>query len=87
MSDDILRHIEGIFEIRYDTLYEFRQIHGLTFAFKTQIVIFKDRVSSAEIAPAGIIYEENGEYYFAPLDKSSDIKEIVKEYVKDCKTK
>ena len=82
MKDDIFKDIENIFEFSLDTSYEFKELYGFTFVFKTQILIFKNQISSAEIAPAGIIYEENGEYYFAPLYKSSDIEEIVKEYVK-----
>ena len=80
MSDDIL-DIKKIFKITQDTRYEFRHCFGFTFVFKTQITSFKDRISSAEIRPAGIIYEENGDYYFAPLHDMENIDEIVKEYV------
>lgn len=87
MSDDILNYLEDLFEFKYDTGFEFKEIYGFTFVFKRKILLFKDRVSSAEIAPAGIIYEENGQYYFAPLDKVTDIEEIVEEYVKNFKLK
>ena len=81
MNDDILKDIEEFFEITDDTTYEFRKLCGFKFVFRTQIVMFKDRVSSAEIAPVGVIWEENDEYYFAPLGKAAEIDEIVREYV------
>lgn len=82
MSDSILNDIEEFFEFEYDIDYEFKEAYGFTFVFKTIMTIFKGRVTSAEIAPVGIIYEENGEYYLAPLGKADNIHEIVKEYVK-----
>ena len=84
MSDDIIRDIEEIFEITEDSNYEFRKHYGFTFVFRTRILVFKDRMSSAEIAPVGMIYEENGEYFFAPLANTTDLEEIVKEYVENC---
>ena len=81
MSDDILNAIEKFFEFEYDIVYEFKVTYGLTFAFKTTTTIFKGKVTSVEIEPVGIIYEENGEYYLAPLGKADNIHEIVKEYV------
>lgn len=79
MKDDILK---DIFDIETDPSYEFRELYGMTFAFKRTVIIFKDQVTSAEIRPAGIIYEENGQSYFAPLYETDDIEEIVKEFVK-----
>ena len=46
--------------------------------------MIKGRISSASIAPVGIIYEENGQYYLAPLDEAVNINETVKEYVEKC---
>ena len=40
-----------------------------------------NNLSSAEILPIGIIYDENGEYYFAPLHETDEIHEIVKSFV------
>ena len=62
--------------------YEFRNIYGFTFAFMRKIVYLDNRLTFSEIKPVGIIYEENGEYYFAPLDKVVDITAVVKEFVK-----
>ena len=43
----------------------------------------KDSLTSAEIKPVGIFYEENGEFYLAPLDETINIEQIVEEYVKN----
>ena len=79
MSDNILK---DIFEIRQENQYEFKKVFGFTFVFKKRILYFRDNVASAEISPLGIIYDENGEYYFAPIRRSVNISEVVKEYVK-----
>lgn len=84
MSDNILEDIEEYLELKNYVDYEFKKEYGLTFAFRRQIVMIKGQVSSAEIAPVGIIYEENGQYYLAPLDKAININEVVKEYVENC---
>lgn len=82
MSDDLLSDLREAFEIKKRVFFEFKELYGLTFAFKTKIIFIKDKPSAAEIKPMGIIYKENGEYYFAPLDKRADIEAIVKKYVK-----
>lgn len=84
MKDEILKNIEDFIGLEYCTEYEFRKLYGLTFAFKREIVMTKSRVSSAGIAPVGIIYEKDGQYYLAPLDEAADIEEIVREYVDKC---
>lgn len=83
MSDNVLDELMEIFEIRQDTEIEFKEMYGLTFAFIRKITQIKERISSAEISPLGIIYSKNGEYYFAPLDEVQNINEIVREYVKN----
>ena len=82
MSDDIFDGLREIFEISQDVNIEFKEIYGLTFAVESKINIMSDSITSTEIAPLGIIYEENDEYYFAPLDEVENIDEIIKEYVK-----
>ena len=82
MSDDLFDDLKEIFKIEEHISFEFKELYGLTFAFRTKITFFRDTPSAAEIKPMGIIYKENGEYYFAPLDKEADIKQIVREYVK-----
>lgn len=84
MSDNILKDIEKFLELENYTNYEFKEVYGLTFAFKREIVTVKGRISCASIAPVGIIYEENGQYYLAPLDEAVNINETVKEYVEKC---
>ena len=79
MSDDILkRHFD------IDSDYQFREVCGLTFVFKRNFISIKDKLSSAEIKPVGIIYTEKGQEYFAPLDSGGNIEEIIEEYVKNC---
>ena len=80
MSDNILK---DLFEIREDKTYEFKEICGLTFAFMTQTTIIQEKISAYEIKPVGIIYKENDEYYFAPLNLADNIDEIIEEYVKN----
>ena len=77
MKDEIFE----TFQINETVTYEFCEICGLTFAFREKIYTMNDSLTSAEIKPAGIIYEENGEFYLAPLDKTINIEPIVKEYV------
>lgn len=75
--------LDDLFDIKTYTEYHFREIHGLTFAFCEKIVRINDKISSAEIRPAGIIYEENGEYYLALLHDIIEIDEVVKEFVQN----
>lgn len=69
------------FNIRKNVEFKFREIFGFTFVFRQTFFCIGEKVSSAEIKPVGIIYEENGEFYFAPLDEVSEIDAIVKEFV------
>ena len=84
MIDDIFEEIGKKFEINQDTSIEFKTLHGMTFVFKKKIICIRGQLSSAEIKPVGIIYDENGEYYFAPLEKSYPLDDIVEEYVSEC---
>ena len=68
---EITDHIEYVFEKRF----------GLTFVFRRDITFIRDKITSAEIIPMGIIYEENDQYYFAPLYDKDEIEAIVKEFV------
>lgn len=80
MSDDFLK---DLFEINEDITFEFKEICGFTFAFMTKTNLINDKISSYEISPIGIIYTENDEYYFAPLDRVDNIDAIIEEYVKN----
>ena len=80
--DDIKEFIEDIFDIKNISEYDFRQICGFTFVSKSDIICIKEKVSSASIMPIGIIYEVNGEFYFAPLHEAVKIDEVIEEYVK-----
>ena len=82
------RHIESLmedmFEFTIKTEYHFRDLYGLTFVTRNDITSFQDQLTAAEIQVVGIIYEENDEIYFAPLDEIGKIEPIVKEFVKHC---
>jgi len=81
MDKHIEKLIEDIFEIRTIHEYHFKQLYGLTFAFNEKLVLINDKISSAEIKPVGIIYEENGQYYLTPIDETVEIDEVVREFV------
>ena len=82
MKDRILKDLEEIFNINEDMKIEFKEICGFTFVFITRVFTINEQLSSAEIKPAGIIYDENDQYYFAPLYDVDNLEEIVKEFVK-----
>lgn len=73
---------EEFFKINQDTEFKFKDSYGFTFVFEENILSINEKISSAELKPVGIIYEENDEYYFAPLDEVGDIKAIINEYMK-----
>ena len=75
---------EGFFKINQDTEFKFKDLYGFTFVFEENILRINEKISSAELKPVGIIYEENDEYYFAPLDEVDDIKAIINEFMKRC---
>ena len=75
---------EGFFKINQDTEFKFKDSYGFTFVFEENILRINEKISSVELKPVGIIYEENDEYYFAPLDEVGDIKVIINEFMKRC---
>ena len=75
---------EGFFKINQDTEFKFKDSYGFTFVFEENILRINEKISSAELKHVGIIYEENDEYYFAPLDEVGDIKAIINEFMKRC---
>lgn len=82
MADEIKQFIENLLKIEEKNEYEFECRYGFTFVFKRTIIIMNENATSIEIKPLAIIYEENDEYYLAPIDVIDDIEGIVKEYVK-----
>ena len=80
MDENIEKFIEDTLKIENETSYQFKEICGFTFVFKQTTIILRGRIASCEIKPVGIIYSENDEIYYAPLNERGDIKEIVKEY-------
>ncbi len=84
MPDEIKKFVEDLFSIEEKNEYEFRHLYGFTFVFKRSLIIIMDSATSVEIKPVAIIYEENGEYYLAPIDVVDDIAGLVKEYVENC---
>ena len=75
---------EEFFKITQDTEFKFKDSYGFTFVFEENILRINEKISSVELKPVGIIYEENDEYYFAPLDEVGDIKAIINEFMKRC---
>ena len=73
---------EEFFKITQDTEFKFKDSYGFTFVFEENILRINEKISSVELKPVGIIYEENDEYYFAPLDEVGDIKAIINEFMK-----
>lgn len=84
MEDKLKKFVYDTFEIETDSKYQFKEMYGLTFVFKNETVMIKKRLSSNSLSPVGIIYKENDEYYFAPLDKNVSISDAVHEYVDEC---
>ena len=83
MGNQIKDFIYESLNIEETVRYEFRTICGFTFAFKKEEIRINNHLSSAEILPAGIIYEENGEFYFAPLHDAVEIDEVMKSFVEE----
>ena len=83
MNDKFEEFIADFFEINENINYEFHNLYGLIFVFKRTVFEFRKEIASTEISPVGIIYEENDEIYFAPLDEVTKIDAIVKEFVKN----
>ena len=84
MEDKLKKFVYDTFEIETDSEYQFKEMYGLAFVFKNETVMINKRLSSKLLSPVGIIYEENDEYYFAPLDEVGDIKVIINEFMKRC---
>ena len=84
MKDKIEDYLEDLFKIYTKENFEFKTLCGFTFVIKRTMFELDGRASSEEISPAGIIFEENDEIYFAPLDETIKIEAIVEEFVKHC---
>lgn len=83
MDEFIKNFIYDALEIKEMSEYEFIEKYGLTFVVKREDTYINDNLSSAEIIPLGIIYDENGQYYYAPLYVTTEIDVIVKKYVEE----
>lgn len=81
MDKTINKFIEDAIGIKIIEEYEFKKLYGLTFVFKRKISTINEQISSAEIKPIGIIYEENGQYYIAALDVIDELSHVIKEFV------
>ena len=84
MKDEIIDFLAGELDMEGNVEFEFRELYGFTFVFQKWFLTYEEKYSSAEIKPVGIIYEENGEYYLAPLDETIEIDAIIKEFVRTC---
>ena len=81
MDKNIKKLVHMTFDFDEIVEYDFRKLYGFTFAFKSEFVRLNDHLTSASITPVGIIYEENGKYYLAPLYDDVEIEEVIKNYV------
>ena len=81
------KHIQNLMEEHLNftvkNKYLFHELCGLTFVFRRETACLNDQASSIELRPVGIIYEENDEYYYAPLHEREEIDEIVKAFVEN----
>ena len=84
MKSEIENFITDLFQMDRHDSFEFKTLYGFTFVFKRTIFEVNGNISSEELSPAGIIFEENDEIYFALLDETIKIETIVEEFVKDC---
>ncbi|WP_432645303.1 hypothetical protein [Methanobrevibacter sp.] len=81
MKENVKKFISDMSNIKIITEYEFHELYGLTFVFKSEFFQVKSQISSVSIMPIGIIYDENNEYYFAPLVDDVDVNQVVKNYL------
>ena len=81
MDKNIKKLVHRTFDFDEIVEYDFRKMYGFTFALKSEFISMNDHLTSASITPVGIIYEENGEYYLAPLYDDVEIEEVIKNYV------
>lgn len=82
MDNAVKEFLDDFLDIKNITEYHFKTLYGFTFVFKSSITFTGDALTSADMKPQGIIFKENGEYVFAPLDETYEIHEIIKEFVK-----
>ncbi|MBQ2832843.1 hypothetical protein [Methanobrevibacter sp.] len=81
MDKEIKKIFDYIFNFNTTNEYLFHKLYGFTFVFRRDITTLNDKVTSAEILPVGIIYEENDEFCYAPLYGNDEIDEIIQEFV------
>ena len=83
MDKHVKNFVYDFLNIKEIIKYEFKTICGFTFIFKKEEMQMNNRISSLEIMPIGIIYEENDEYYLAPLHDTIEIDEVIKSFVEE----
>lgn len=83
MDNDIKQLVEDILRIEEVTEYHYREVCGFTFVFKRVDLFINDQISTCEIKPIAIIYEENGKYYLSHIDVVDEIEAVVKGYVEE----
>ena len=83
MDRHLKNFVEEFLDIDEISDYQYKEVCGFTFVFKREITVLNDRISSADIRPIAIIYEENGQYYLAPIDVVDEIEEVVKGFVSE----
>lgn len=81
MKEKIDRIMSEIMKMDKNSKFIFKNMCGLTFVYEETFFMCGEKISSAEMKPVGIIYEENDDFYFAPLDEIDKIEPIIKEFV------
>ena len=81
MDKNIKNFVHDALNFKVTVEYDFRKLYGFTFAFKSEFIRMRNQLTSASITPVGIIYEENDEFYLAPLYDDIEIDEVIKSYV------
>lgn len=79
--EELIKDFTGITVIKE---IDFKKVCGFYFAVETAYIIIKDEISSSEIKPVAIIYEENDQYYLAEIDGTCQTEEVVKNFVEKC---
>lgn len=82
MDKEVKEFLDEMLEITNDIEYVFEKRFGLTFVFRRDITFIRDKITSAEIIPIGIIYEENDQYYFAPYMTRTRLRQLLKNLLK-----
>ena len=81
---NIEEFIKDFIDLKEIKKIDFKKVCGFYFAIQTTHITIKNEISSSEIKPIAIIYEENDQYYLAPIGELDEMEEVVKNFVEKC---